>query len=88
MTLANYSLVYKNKGFDVTAYNKLKEAACRELGLTQTQLHYIKNWKLELIYFHNEPQALFEVTGKKRYWIKWQLERLAQFCDKQLLMFD
>ncbi len=69
------------KGFDLSGYNELKRLCMNQFGFTYTQLFGLKNWELENLYFNDCPSVLYKITGKKRHWLRMQLDRVVEYLD-------
>ena len=65
---------------NISLYNSTRNFLMSYHGYSYSQLFGKKQWFLDELEQGN-PAAVYEVTGRKRDWLRWKLQELAYFFE-------
>lgn len=69
-----------NLSNNISVYNSTRDFLINYHGYTYQQLFGKKQWFLDELEQGN-PQAIYQVTKRKRDWIRWQFDRFVDYFD-------
>ena len=78
---ASPMLFGKPSGFNINEYNMMRNACMNQYGYTYAQLFGKKFWQLVDLYYNNDAAVHYSITGKKRHWLRMQLDKVVDYLD-------